>query len=65
MSKKFAAVDVSHCVACGCCRKVCPKEAIAIRYGVFAEVNTDLCVGCGKCVKECPASIIALEVRNA
>ena len=47
MSKKFAVVDRSHCVACGACRKVCPKEAITIMYGVYEEPNTALCVGCG------------------
>ena len=64
MSKKLAVVDRSHCVACGACRKVCPKEAITIMYGVYAEADPALCVGCGKCVKECPGTVIALEVRE-
>lgn len=64
MSKKYAVVDRSHCVACGCCRKVCPKGAITIKYGVYAYADPALCVGCGKCAKECPGTIITLEVRE-
>lgn len=65
MSKKFAVVDRPHCVACGSCRKVCPKEAITMKYGVYAVVDAAVCVGCGRCVKECPGTFIALEVREA
>ena len=61
MTKRKAKVSTSECVACGCCIKVCPRDAIAIPKGIFAKVNEALCVGCGKCVKECPASVISLE----
>ena len=56
-----AKVNRSHCVACGCCTKVCPKKAIKVYKGLFAKVNVSNCVGCGICVKNCPASIIILE----
>lgn len=59
--RKRAAVAQSDCVACGCCVKVCPKEAIHVEKGLYAMVNFELCVGCGKCAKECPASIITME----
>ncbi|MGI5874276.1 MAG: 4Fe-4S binding protein [Bacillota bacterium] len=65
MSKKHAVVDIANCVACGCCKKVCPKEAIAVAFGVYAKVDGARCVGCGKCARECPASLIRLEVRTA
>lgn len=59
-----AYVDTDSCVACGCCAKVCPREAIAVYKGVAARVDLERCVGCGKCVKACPASVIAIqEVR--
>ncbi|MCI8326601.1 MAG: 4Fe-4S binding protein [Lachnospiraceae bacterium] len=60
--KRKATVNILECVACGCCIKVCPKNAIAIPKGIHAEISKDLCVGCGKCAKECPASVITLEV---
>ena len=49
------------CVACGCCVKVCPMQAIEIVRGIMAQVTLDRCVGCGKCAKECPASIITVQ----
>ena len=56
--KQKAFIDTASCVACGCCTKVCPMNAINMRSGVFADVDHDKCVGCGKCAKECPASVI-------
>ncbi len=61
MAKRKASVNTKQCVACGCCMKVCPRNAITIPNGICAKVNKELCVGCGLCAKECPASIIALE----
>lgn len=64
MPKRKAKVSIIECVACGCCIKVCPKNAIAVPHGIYAKVNHELCVGCGKCAKECPASVITLEVAQ-
>lgn len=62
MAKRKAVVNIQDCVACGCCIKVCPRNAISIPDGIYANIRQDLCVGCGKCAKECPASVIELEV---
>ena len=59
--KRKAVVHQSACVACGCCVKVCPVQAIEIVRGIMAQVASDRCVGCGKCAKECPASIITVQ----
>lgn len=59
--KRKAVVDQSACVACGCCVKVCPMQAIEIVRGIMAQVASDRCVGCGKCAKECPASVITVQ----
>ena len=62
--RRRAILDQTACVACGCCVKICPLQAIEIVRGIFAQVHGEKCVGCGKCVKECPASIIQiLEVE--
>lgn len=61
--KKHAFVNTEECVACGCCLKVCPRNALEIWKGIMAKVHTDKCIGCGKCAKECPASVI--EIREA
>ena len=59
--RRFAAVDTGACVACGCCVKVCPLQAIQVVNGIAAQVQQERCVGCGKCVKECPANVIVIE----
>ena len=62
-SKRYARVG-AHCVACGCCVKVCPLSAIGVWRGVTAQVDTGRCVGCGRCAKECPAGAIDLKDRE-
>ena len=64
-ARRKALVDQGRCVACGCCMKVCPKNAITIPKGIHAEIDKERCVGCGKCAKECPASIITVEVAES
>ena len=61
--KRKAVVVQSECVACGCCVKVCPKNAIEVIGGVYALIDSALCVGCAKCQRTCPASVI--EMREA
>ncbi len=61
-TKRKAFVDTDACVACGCCVKVCPLNAIQIWNGVWAKVDRTRCVGCGKCARECPATVI--EIRE-
>lgn len=58
-NRRRAQIDRNLCVACGCCVKVCPMNAIEVYRGLYAQVN-EKCVGCGKCAKECPASIITI-----
>ena len=62
--KRNAFVAQEDCVACGCCVKVCPLDAIQVVKGIMAQVNLDQCVGCGKCAKECPASVIEIREVN-
>ena len=63
--RRKAAVDPGACVACGCCVKVCPLQAIEIVRGITARVKKELCVGCGKCARECPASVITIREVGA
>lgn len=60
-----AQVSQDECVACGCCVKVCPLNAISIHKGIKAVVDINKCVGCGKCAKECPASVIEIQEVTA
>ena len=63
--RRRAVVDQPACVACGCCVKVCPMQAIEIIRGVMAQVKEEKCVGCGKCAMECPASVIGIREVEA
>ena len=63
--RRRAVVDQSLCVACGCCVKVCPLQAIQVLRGIMAQVNPERCVGCGKCARECPASVIQIQEVEA
>lgn len=61
MAKRLAEVTKDLCVACGCCVKVCPRNAISIHQGKYALVDESKCIGCSLCAKECPASIITIK----
>ncbi len=62
-SRKVASVG-KDCVACGCCVRVCPREAVQIPWGISACVDSEKCVGCGKCAKVCPAAVIVITERG-
>ena len=63
--QRKAMVNQSACVACGCCVKVCPLQAIEVIRGGAARVDLQKCVGCGKCARECPASVIEIQEVEA
>ena len=63
ISRKYAVI-YDECVACGCCAKVCPLNAITVYKGMYAVVNEEKCVGCGKCANTCPASVISIVSRK-
>jgi ferredoxin len=62
-SKKIAYVS-SECVACGCCMKVCPLQAISVPKGIRAEIDENKCVGCAKCALNCPARVITIHAKE-
>lgn len=64
MNRKTACVDRAHCVACGCCAKVCPRSAVTIHKGVYAQIDEERCVGCGRCAEACPAAVIDMIPRE-
>ena len=64
MKAKKLAIVSRECVACGCCAKVCPLDAVTIFRGKIAVVNEQKCVGCGRCAACCPAGIIEIAARE-
>lgn len=63
--KRLATVDITQCVACGSCIKVCPRNAITVPKGIYAVVDESKCIGCGLCVKACPASVIHITTHES
>ena len=63
--RRRAVVDPSACVACGCCEKVCPLQAIEVVRGITAQVRQASFLGCGECARECPASVIVIREVEA
>ncbi|MCL2035486.1 MAG: 4Fe-4S binding protein [Oscillospiraceae bacterium] len=61
--KKVAEIS-KDCVACGCCVKACPLDAVMVHRGKIAVVDSEKCVGCGKCAKECPACIVSIKQKE-
>ena len=61
---QIAQVNMSRCVACGKCIRVCPFGAIqevTFRGQLKAEVISTVCQGCGLCVATCPQGAIQLS----
>ena len=61
--KKNASI-AEQCVACGCCVKACPLNAVTVYKGMYAVIDEEKCVGCGKCADACPASVIYIMSRE-
>lgn len=59
-------VDISSCVLCGLCARICPQECIAVdrKETKTWTINRDKCVQCGACVDKCPKKCLTLEPEN-
>jgi electron transport complex protein RnfB len=54
------AIDLTACINCGWCRRVCPTETIkyfSTRHRTHI-VEPDGCIDCGICVPVCPVNCI-------
>lgn len=78
VDKLVLTIDLEKCIGCELCRKVCPKEAVALRKRAdkYAEskfhgrrslplVDEETCSMCGLCASFCPVKAITLSKRNS
>ena len=64
MASKYKPVhNISECVSCGECERICPVHAIELRDG---DIHFDMekCMGCGNCANLCLKDAIVLELRE-
>ncbi len=58
-------IDVTNCIGCGGCVKVCPEgDVIGIIEGKATLIHGAKCVGHGLCVDACPVGAIQLLMAN-
>jgi thioredoxin reductase (NADPH) len=54
-------IDVSSCIGCASCVKVCPENVLGIVYGRAAIISGMKCVGHSICAEVCPVGAITLR----
>lgn len=54
-------IDMSACIGCASCVKVCPENVLGIVYGRAAIISGMKCVGHSLCAEVCPVGAITLS----
>src|SRR5688572_4282208 len=58
-------IDLSRCLGCGKCVKVCPEDGVLeMVHGQAMVVNGTRCVGIAACERECPVGAITVTLSN-
>ena len=55
-------IDKNKCKGCKICSKICPTNAIMMKYDnndeLYAEIDYRKCIFCNKCITACPYSVV-------
>lgn len=55
-------IDKNKCKGCKICSKICPTNAILMKYDnkgeLYAEIDYKKCIFCNKCITACPYSVV-------
>lgn len=55
-------IDQNKCKGCKICSKICPTNAIMMKYDnkgeLYAEIDYKKCIFCNKCLTACPYSVV-------
>ena len=53
--------DKKHCIGCGNCVHVCPKQCIQLQIDsegfMYPIADSSICIDCGKCHQVCPVEV--------
>lgn len=56
-------IDKNKCKGCKICSKICPTNAIMMKYDnrgeLYAEIDYSKCIYCNKCITACPYSVVS------
>lgn len=54
--------EVSGCILCGMCQRVCPCHCITVDKAARTwGVQPFMCIQCGSCVASCPTSCLSMD----
>ncbi|MBQ9795770.1 MAG: DUF362 domain-containing protein [Clostridia bacterium] len=55
-------IDKNKCKGCKICSKICPTNAILMKYDsrgeLYAEIDYKKCIYCNKCITACPYNVV-------
>lgn len=64
MSSKYQpAYNMSECIQCGSCARICPVQAIELVEDTV-RIDAAKCIGCGNCATHCPNDALTLILRE-